>query len=185
VQLFHLPSLFILSILITFEDLITNLPYITNYTAQSMTYWVDGFPCAVVFECMVSTGYIPSGLKTLIISSAWDGIVYAYGTSGASCKSLSFPDLFLCDLWLAVDIGKTFEDISEFVAGYVAFAGSVVRPSSSLHPITFLFRWNLLSTCITINTSPIQLSSLLAAFIISISCHSILSTVLLRSQIRM
>lgn len=51
-----------------------------------MTYWVDGFPCAVVYECMVATGYIPSGIKTLIISSAWDGIVYAYGTSGAACE---------------------------------------------------------------------------------------------------
>lgn len=60
-----------------------------------MTYWVDGFPCAVVFECMVSTGYIPSGIKTLIISSSWDAIVFAYGTSGAaSIFFLSFLYFF-------------------------------------------------------------------------------------------
>ncbi len=52
-----------------------------------MTYWVDGFPCAVVYECMVSTGYIPSGIKTLVISSSWDAIVYAYGTSGEAGES--------------------------------------------------------------------------------------------------
>jgi hypothetical protein len=69
------------------QDLITNLPYITFFTTQSMTYWADGFPCAVVFECMVATGYVPSGIKTLVISSAWDGIVYAYGTSGAASES--------------------------------------------------------------------------------------------------
>jgi hypothetical protein len=74
----HLPCL---------KDLVMNLPYITNFTSQSMTHWVDGFPCAVVYECMVATGYIPPGIKTLIISSAWDGIVYAYGTSGAASKS--------------------------------------------------------------------------------------------------
>lgn len=54
-----------------------------NNSPKSSTSWVDGYPCALVYECLKSTGFIPSGIKTLIITSAYDAMVFSFGATGS------------------------------------------------------------------------------------------------------
>jgi hypothetical protein len=72
------------------QGLVNNLPVIMSNDPKSSTYWADGYPCALVYECLKSTGYIPSGIKTLIISSAYDAMVFSYGATASAGEYMPF-----------------------------------------------------------------------------------------------
>ena len=77
-----------------FKDMISGLiPYIMNYTKKSTRFTDDHFPCVFSYSCLKLNGFIPDGIRTLIMTSSYDPVVMLNANAGLHCKYrvISFP----------------------------------------------------------------------------------------------
>eukprot|EP00602_Paraphysomonas_sp_CaronLab_P010018 CAMPEP_0185037034 /NCGR_PEP_ID=MMETSP1103-20130426/30908_1 /TAXON_ID=36769 /ORGANISM="Paraphysomonas bandaiensis, Strain Caron Lab Isolate" /LENGTH=1442 /DNA_ID=CAMNT_0027574831 /DNA_START=372 /DNA_END=4697 /DNA_ORIENTATION=- len=100
------------------KKLVDILPIVAEGYSPASELWVDGQPCALVYDCMQSMGYIPRGIKTLIIASSFDAAVFAFPSSASSEMTIEDKDL---------------EGISKLISQYVTYSGSVVQSATSLY----------------------------------------------------
>ena len=47
----------------------------------AITTWVQNVPCLFVYDCLSVNGFIPKGIKTLIITSSYDAVVFYFEKS--------------------------------------------------------------------------------------------------------
>lgn len=61
----------------------------SHWTANtSSSVWLKNMPCAVSFDCMMDNGFVPAGVKTLLISSTYDAVLYTFSEDIAETTSM-------------------------------------------------------------------------------------------------
>lgn len=62
----------------------------SHWTANtSSTVWLKNMPCAVSFDCMADNGFVPAGVKTLVISSTYDSVLYTFSEDLAQTTTMA------------------------------------------------------------------------------------------------